>query len=202
METQLQELIQKIKNDGVAAAENEAADIVNAAKIEAEKILAEAKEKAQKIVDDAKSESRRTVKSGEEAISQAGRNLLISFRESVTRELSALVNSSVKEAFSSSELCSIIVKSVEALSQNTDAEDISLLLNQSDLKVLENNLVAAFNKKLEGGIMLKASDSFDGGFRVAVNGGSAYYDFSTESVTEMLCNYLNPQIAALLKEAQ
>jgi len=85
MEVQLQELIDQIKKDGVEAAETEAASILASAQAEAEKIIAEARAAADKMILDAKNENDRTMKSGEDAIRQAGRNLLISFRESVAR---------------------------------------------------------------------------------------------------------------------
>ena len=86
MEIQLQELIDQIKNDGVEVAELEAKNIVDSAKTEAAKIIADAKAQADKILSDAKIENERMVKSSEDAIRQAGRNLLISFRESVAKE--------------------------------------------------------------------------------------------------------------------
>ena len=52
------------------------------------------------------------------------------------------------------------------------------------------------------GITLKASDNFDGGFRIAVKDGGAYYDYSAEAVVDMLSNYLSPKVTALLKEAE
>ena len=52
------------------------------------------------------------------------------------------------------------------------------------------------------GVTLKASDQFDGGFRIAVKDGGVYYDFSSEAVADMLSNYLSPKVTALLKEAE
>jgi V/A-type H+-transporting ATPase subunit E len=91
MEIQLQELINKIKKDGVEVAEEEAKAIISTAKAEAEKIISDAKTSANKILLDAKNETDRMVKSSEDAIRQACRNLLISFRESVARELNAII---------------------------------------------------------------------------------------------------------------
>ena len=56
-------------------------------------------------------------------------------------------------------------------------------------------------EKMLNGVTLKANDNFDGGFRIAVNNGSAYYDYSADAVVEMLSNYLSPKVAQLLKEA-
>ena len=201
MEIQLQELIEQIKKDGVASAEAEAEKIIAAAKAEAEKIVASAKAEASGIVRDAKAESERMTKSGEDAIRQAGRNLLISFRESVARELNAIIGAKVSAVYASDALAQMIAEIVVAWADKPDAEDLAVIVNEETRERLENALLSALKEKLQKGVTLKANDNFDGGFRIAVNGGSAYYDYSAEAVVEMLSNYLNPKVTALLKEA-
>ena len=201
MEVQLGELIEQIKKDGVVAAEAEAKTIVDAAKTEAEKIVADAQAQAEKILTNAKVENERFTKSSEDAIRQAGRNLLISFRESVTRELKSIIGENVAAVYSSDALAGLIIGIVECWANKPDAEDIAVILNTEDLKRLEDTLLAALKEKMLKGITLKANDNFDGGFRIAVNNGSAYYDYSDEAVVDMLSNYLSPKVTELLKEA-
>ena len=55
---------------------------------------------------------------------------------------------------------------------------------------------------MSSGVTLKANDNFDGGFRIAVNNGTVYYDYSSQAVTDMLSDYLSPKVTALLKEAK
>ncbi len=202
MEIQLQELIDQIKKDGVEAAESEADSIIAAAKSQAEKIVSEAQSQADKILLDAKNENDRIVKSSEDAIRQAGRNLLISFRESVSRELKVILNDNVNSVFSSDKFSQIIINVVESWVGKPNAEDVSVLLNSQDLKLLEENLLSALKEKMIKGVTLKPDDNFDGGFRIASDNGSAYYDYSSEEVVELLSNYLSPKVTALLKEAQ
>ena len=202
MEVQLQELIEQIKNDGVAAAEAEAKTIVDAAKADAEKLIADAQAQADKILAAAKAETERMTKSSEDAIRQAGRNLLISFRESVSRELETIVGENVAAVYSSDAFVKLIISIVENWANKPDAEDIAVILNTQDLNKLEEILLSALKEKMLNGITLKANDNFDGGFRIAVNNGSAYYDYSTEAVVNMLSNYLNPKVTELLKEAK
>ena len=141
-------------------------------------------------------------KSSEDAIRQAGRNLLISFRESVTRELNAIVSENVTAVYSSDAFKGLIISIVENWANKPDAEDIAVILNTQDLNKLEETLLAALKEKMLKGITLKANDNFDGGFRIAVNNGSAYYDYSAEAVVDMLSNYLSPKVTELLKEAK
>ena len=202
MEIQLQELIEQIKKDGVVAAEAEAASILAAAKAEAEKIVADAQQQAAKYISDAKAENERMVKSSEDAIRQAGRNLLISFRESVARELTAIVSENVNAAYSSEALAQLVVRVVENWAKNPNAEDIAVILNAEDLKALEASVLAGLKEKMLQGVTLKANDNFDAGFRIAVNNGTAYYDYSAEAVVDMMSGYLSPKVTQLLKEAE
>ena len=202
MERQLQELIDQIKKDGVEVAESEAKAIIDAANAKAAEIIADAQNKAEKIMLDAKRENEKIVKSSEDAIRQAGRNLLISFRESVSRELNAIVNKEVAAVYSSENMAEIIINAVENWAKNPDAEDISVILNSTDLKKMEETIIAGLKNKIIEGVTLKANDNFDGGFRIAGAGSGAYYDYSAASVVEMLSNYLSPKVTELLKEAE
>lgn len=200
MEIQLQELIEEIKKNGVSVAEQEASNIIHSAKEQAEKILEDAKEQAEKMIRDAKEENQRTVKVSEDAIRQAGRNLLISFRESVGRELTKLVEQEVNEIYSA-HLSEVIIKVIENWSKAFESNDLTIILNSDDEKALSGNLIKALKEKMKGGITIKANDNFDGGFRILLDNGNAYYDYSKEAVIDMLSNYLNPKVTSLLKEA-
>lgn len=202
MEIQLQELINQIKKDGVNAAEIESKSIVDSAKEQAEKIIADAQKQADAILLNAKSETERMEKSSEENIRQAGRNLLISFRESVARELDAIITKEVTDVYSSDKVAQLIMTVIEKSASNPDAEDIAVILNDKDLKTLEKTLLAGIKEKMLSGITLKASDNFEGGFRIATDNGRAYYDYSADAVINMLSNYLNPKVTQLLKEAK
>lgn len=201
MEIQLKEFIDQIKKDGVEAAETEAKSIIDSAKEEAKKIISAAQAEADKLLADAKAENERMVKSSEDAIKQAGRNVLISFRESVTRELNAIISKNVSAVYSSDEFGRVIANVVSVWANNPETEELSVILNSSDLASLEDGLIAELKEKIKGGITLKANDNFDGGFRIAVNDGGAYYDYSAEAVVGMLSNYLSPRVCELLKEA-
>ncbi|MBQ6929808.1 MAG: hypothetical protein IJN27_05870 [Oscillospiraceae bacterium] len=202
MEIQLQELIDQIKKDGVEAAATEAEAVLKAAKAEAEKIISDAKAEAEKYLANAKNENDRMVKSSEDAIRQAGRNLLISFRESVAKEADAIIAGNVTAVYSADAFAQLVMKAVEGWAAKPDAEDITVILNSEDLKSLEDTLLAGLKEKMIEGVTFKANDNFDGGFRIAVNNGGAYYDYSAEAVVEMLSGYLSPKVTALLKEAE
>ncbi len=201
MDVQLQDLIEKIKKDGVEAADKSASEKIAQAKAEAEKIIANAKEEADKIIKAAKDETARMEKASEDAIRQAGRNLILSFRESVEKELSAIMTAETAKSYSPKLLENLIPEIVKAWTKNTDASDVSVLLNEKDLKELEQNLGAALKDEISKGLTLKADNSIENGFRIGVKDGAAYYDFSAEAVADLFSAYLNPKVASIMKEA-
>lgn len=201
MDIQVQDLIEKIKKDGVAAAEKSASEVKSQAKAEADRIIASAKEEAEKIIRAAKDEAARFEKASEDAIRQASRNLVLSFRDSITKELSAIVTAETEKAYSSDLLSKLIPETVKAWTSKTEAGEVSVLLNEKDLKALESSLNAALKAEIAKGLTLKVDGSIGSGFRIGVKDGAAFYDFSAEAVADLFSAYLNPRVSALLKEA-
>lgn len=201
MDVQLQELIDKIKKDGVATAEAEAAKVIAAAEKKAEDIVADAQEKAAEIIKNAKAETERMEKASDEAIVQAGRNMLLSFKDSLIAELDGLIQAETAKAESKDILAKLVPETVKAWAKNSDASELSVLLSEKDLKDLEKSLTAELKAEIAKGLEIKPDKTLAAGFRIGVNNGAAYYDYSAESLAEMFAAYLNPKVAALLKTA-
>ena len=201
MDVQLQELIDKIKKDGVASAEAESRKIVEASEKRAEEIIAEAQNKASEIIKTAKAETARMEKASEEAITQAGRNMLLSFKDSLVKELDGLIQADIAGAESKDVMAKLIPETVKAWAKNSDASELSVLVSEKDLKDLEKSLVAELKDEISKGLEIKPDKTLSAGFRIGVKNGAAYYDYSAESLAEMFAAYLNPKVAALMKDA-
>lgn len=201
MDTHVEELIDRIKKDGVAAAETSASEKIAQAQKEADKIILNAKEEAEKILKQTKEENARLEKASEDAIKQAGRNILLSFRDSITKEVSKLIGNEVASSYSKDTLSKLIPEVVKEWIKNTSAEDVSVLLNEKDLKEVESNVKAALKAEISEGLTLKIDNSISSGFRIGVKDGAAFYDYSAEAVADLFSAYLNPRVAALMKEA-
>ncbi len=201
MDVQLQELIDKIKKDGVATAESKAATIIADAEKKAATIIADAETKAAGLVKTAKAETERLEKASIDAISQAGRNLLISFRDGITTELSALIKAETAKAYNADMLKTVIPETIKKWVEKNDAESVSVLLSEKDLATLESGLQSALKAEIAKGLEVKSDASLSAGFRIGVKDGSAYYDFSSEAVAELFSAYLNPRTAQILKSA-
>ncbi|MBQ9630558.1 MAG: V-type ATP synthase subunit E, partial [Treponema sp.] len=136
MDVQLQELIDKIKKDGIASAEEKSAQIVADAEKKAAAIISEAEQKAEALIKSAKSETERMEKASEDAITQASRNIVLSFRDSLVAELDKIVQAETAKAYSPALLEKLIPETVKAWTQKSESEDLSVLLSEQDLKDL------------------------------------------------------------------
>lgn len=201
MDIQLQELIDKIKKDGVASAEAQAAEIVKAAEEKAKSIADEAEKKSNDMIKNAKAEIARLEKASEDALSQASRNMLLTFRESLVQELDRLIKDETEKAYSQETLKKLVPETVKAWSQNADASELSVLLSEKDLKNLEAELKGALKAEIAKGLEIKSDKSVSGGFRIGIQNGAAYYDYSAESVADLFSAYLNPRVASIMKNA-
>ena len=201
MDVQLQELIDKIKKDGVAAAEKDAAKIIADSEKKAEAIIADAQSKAAEIIKSAQSETKKMEKASEEAIIQAGRNMLLSFKDALIGELDGLIQNETEKALSKDVLVKLVPETVKAWAKNSDASELSVLLSEKDLKAIESSLNTALKAEIKKGLEIKPDKTLNAGFRIGVKNGAAFYDYSAESLAEMFAAYLNPKVAALLKVA-
>ena len=201
MDVQLQVLIDKIKQDGIASAKAEADKIISDSEKKAESIIAEAQNKAAEIIKNAKLETERLQKASDEAITQAGRNMLLSFKDSLVNQLDGLIQAETEKAESAKVLEKLVPETVKAWVKNSDASELSVLLSEKDLKDLEKSFTAELKAEIAKGLEIKPDKTLSAGFRIGVKNGAAYYDYSAESLAEMYAAYLNPKVAGLLKNA-
>ena len=200
MDVQLQELIDKIKNDGVSSAQKQAAGIIAEAQDKAQGIVAEAKAKADRIVENARQEAAKTERAGRDALEQSARDLLLSVQKRLVALFSSIVERETTEALSAEVVADLIVAVVKGWARDPGAE-LGVLVSEETLAKVESHLRGRLSEKLESGLRISPSPNVDAGFRVEVDGGSAYYNFTAEEIAEALSEYLNPRIREIMQSA-
>jgi V/A-type H+-transporting ATPase subunit E len=201
MYVQVQSLIDKIKKDGITGAEQQAGEIVAKARKDAERIVSDAESQAAEMRKTAKAECERMEKASTDAIKQAARNVLLTFRDAMNAELAAIVNHETDKALGADVLKTLVPDTVKAWAAKSDAEDIAVLLSPKDLGTLESGLVTALKGVLAKGGTVKADTDVTTGFRIGTKDGAAFYDFTGESVAALFSAYLNPKVAAIMSSA-
>ncbi|MDR0487483.1 MAG: V-type ATP synthase subunit E [Treponema sp.] len=200
MEIQLQELIDKIKKDGIESASKEAVSVKRDAEAEAARIIGAARKEAADIVSRGKVDAERSEKAGIAALEQASRNLVLAFKGEIQSLLDKLTAEAVVSAYSADVIKGILPDLIKNwAAKNTDS--LAVLVSEADLRKLDAALKPQLASALKGGVELKAGRNLDGGFHIAEKDGSAFYDFSAEAVSKLLSAYLNPRLAEILSNA-
>ena len=107
----------------------------------------------------------------------------------------------------------MIPETVKTWADKSEVNNLSLLLSEKDLAALEAGLKSALKDEISKGLEInpqtgkyyyleiKPDKTLSNGFRIGLKDGSAFYDYSAESVAELFSAYLNPRVAAILKQA-
>jgi V/A-type H+-transporting ATPase subunit E len=198
MEIQVQELIDKIKKDGVKAATEEANKIKAEAGTEARRIVETAKKEADDLINRAKQDAERSEKAGIAALEQASRNLILAFKDEIQALLDRIVNSNVSANYNEDILKSALPELIKAWAAK-GGEDLAVILPEGELSKLQGFFNDKLKSELSKGVELKSNRKLPSGFHISNKEGSVYYDFSSEAVSKLLSAYLNPKLAGLLK---
>ncbi|MFH1354949.1 MAG: hypothetical protein ABIH19_02230 [Candidatus Omnitrophota bacterium] len=198
MAEQIKDLIEKIQQEGLKVAEDNARVIEQQARHQADEIIKRAKKEAEKIVADGKGTVARMEQSTQAALQQAGRDLILSLKKEINAMLDKLIASSVHETLSSGELLKIITTLINNY-KGKDKENIIISLKKEDLKKLEKDLLAALGRSAQKGVSLKAEDDIRGGFIISYDAGKSHFDFTDKALSEYIATSLKPQLKDILK---
>ncbi|MDR3302143.1 MAG: V-type ATP synthase subunit E [Spirochaetaceae bacterium] len=197
MDIQLQELIEKIKKEGIESANDEALKIKGAAEAEAKRTVEAARKEAEAVVAKGKADAERFEKAGVAAVEQASRNLVLAFKSEIEGLLGKIISKEVAKTYNNDVLKAVIPEVVKGWLDGKGAVD--LILDEARLSTLRSWSTSALAAEIAKGVELKVGRNVGAGFRIGEKDGSAYYDFSASAVAGALADYLNPQLAEILK---
>jgi len=200
MDIQVQELIDKIKKDGIESASSESQKIKADAQAEANRIIEGAKKEANDIVTKAKQDAERTEKAGTAALQQASRNLVLAFKEEIQALLNSLISKQVSANYGDDVLKSALPEILKNWAAKGDGA-LSVLVSEGELEKIRGFFNEKLTSELSKGVELKSSRALKSGFRISNKEGSVYYDFSAEAVADLLSSYLNPKLAEILNSS-
>ena len=200
MAEEIRDLIEKINQEGIKAAEEKAQNIEAAAKQRADDILAQAGLEAEEMIAAAKDRIRREDEKGKTLLAQAGRDLLLSLRKEINAMLGRIVVSDIQQALTPEALFKLLSEVVRNFSTGENS-DITVLLNKEDLETLEKNFLYKLREETKKKIILKPAEEISGGFTISFDNGKSCYDFSDKALAEYIGIYLKPKLNQILQEA-
>ncbi|MCK5083089.1 MAG: hypothetical protein KAR31_09315 [Candidatus Omnitrophica bacterium] len=199
MSQHVQELIDKIKTEGLQAADQKAKEVEDSAKALVQRIIADAEVKAKHIVADAEAKAQATRESTEMALKQAARDTLLALRKEIEGVLQKVIAKELKGALSPEQLAGIVSEIVKgSVKANLAESNIEVTVSAADLKTFEDGFAAKLQKEIKQPVTFKSADGISTGFTISFDEGKSCFDFTDASLVEYLGTYLNTQVAALL----
>jgi len=200
MAEEIRDLIEKINQEGIKAAEEKAQNIEAAAKQRADDILAQAKLEAEEMIAAAKDRIFRDDEKGKTLLAQAGRDLLLSLRKEINAMLGRIVVSDIQQALTP-EALSRLLSEVAGNYSAGESSEITVIVNKEDLETLEKNFLHKLREETKKQIILKPAEEISGGFTISFDNGKSCYDFTDKALADYIGTYLKPKLNQILQEA-
>ena len=201
MSSQIQELIDKIKNDGIQQAQDEATKIEKDAKDQAAQIVREAQKEAETIVLQAQDEVKKMEEAAKKSLQQASRDTLLALRKHIEKTLQKLITVEVSGALTGDRLAEIITDVVAKTVEEAKDHGVVIEVPPQAADELKGGVLKKLQDSVKKGVALEGSDEVSGGFTISYDGGKSSFDFTDESLAQFLATYLNAQVADILKSA-
>ncbi len=199
MVEEIRDLIDKINQEGIQAAEQKAKHIEEEARQRVAEILQKAKAEAEKLIEDAKKEISGYQESARASLKQAGRDLLLDLKKELNEILGRLVTFQIKEALKPQEMAQIIYSLIKEY-KGKEKGDIVVSLNKADLEKLEKAMFSALQGEIKSKIVLKPSEEISAGFLISYDSGKSYFDFTDTALVEYISMYLKPKLTEILQD--
>ncbi|MBT4146788.1 MAG: hypothetical protein HOE45_07945 [Gammaproteobacteria bacterium] len=213
----VENLIQRLRDQGVEAGQEKAESIVLDAQKRAEWIIEEAELEAQLLVTEAKNKSDALRIAGEDALKLATRDALLKLRDtllgSFSKEVQRVVGQKMdQEAFLERLILQLAGKVREQLDLD-NKENISIFLPNSPVGVeeLKNNpeelklgtlthfTAAIAADMLRKGVSINVADDLGTGLSVRLVDDDMVIDFTDQTLTALLLEHLQPRFRTLLQ---
>ena len=201
MQTKLQELTEKIYNEGIEKAKKEADKILSAAKKEAEEIVANAKKDAEGIVKAAEKDAADLSNNSLNELQLAGRQAITDLKQKITDLIQAeTIKPETKTAFKDGEFAQKIIQTVVANWNPSDSKsvDLSLLLPAGQQKEFESYFSGKAGKLMEKGLEVNYSDRMKSGFKIGPKEEGYMISFAEEDFENFFKAFLRPKLVQML----
>lgn len=210
-------LIERLKNEGVSAGQEKAADIVVDAQKRAEWLIQEAEEEAELLLTKARQEADTILTTGKDALQLAARDAYIRLRDTLlstfSEEVARVVGQQMQDETYLQQLIIALAGSVREKTGVDNSSSVVVELPQNvvgvdDLKQnpeeLKQGSISQFTASLAAdmlrkGVRIEVNNDLSGGLLIKLEEEGMLIDFSDETVTALLLEHMQPRFRALLQ---
>ncbi len=201
MQDKLQELMDKLYNEGLSKGRKDADELVSKAAREAEEIISNAKEKAAKIVSKAEQEADDIKSRIANDIKMASAQSITATKQSIENLVVAnALNANIGKAMSDTDfvksLLTTVVKAFNA--SNAESVPLEVILPSSMQKELQSAFATEIYDNLAKGSEVKFAKGMSDGFKIGPKDGGFVIGFTADDFNALLGSYLRPSTRKLL----
>jgi len=199
MQNKLQELTDKLYNEGLSKGKQEGEELLAKARTQAEEIVAKAKAEAEKIVAAAQKQAEEiSTKTASDIRMASIQSLAATKKDIETLVVGKMTHEAVKNTLSSAEFIKEIIKTVAGKFTLEGPVELSMILPESLKKELEPFVNGELAKILGTGVEASFSKKIAGGFQIGPKDGGYFVSFTEETFNQLISEYLRPATKKLL----
>jgi len=205
----VQELISRIRDEGIQAGQQQAEQILSDARTRAETLISDAKAQADALREKVNTEIRADRTAALEALRLAARDTTLELKSSVITGFESYVKRLVSSATMEKEVVKCIVLVLAGRAVEEFIEDKDLQIRVSDAlfgsghntdKQRARDVVAGISSEmLREGIELIPATDVSGGARVQIVGEDLEIDLSAEAISALMLKYMLPRFRGILE---
>jgi V/A-type H+-transporting ATPase subunit E len=200
MQNKLQELTDKLYNEGLSKGKQEAEQMMANAKNEAAQIIAQAKEQAQEILAKAQNDAAELKSKTENDVKMASLQAFTAVKQQIESVITAKTLAPAKSAVAETEFLKEIVKAIVTAfnPQNSDSVALDIILPAEKQAELEQFAKEQLSKICSAGVDVQFSKGVQGGFKIAPKGEGYMLSFTDKDFENIIAEYLRPKTKELL----
>ncbi len=198
MNDQLQELLKRVYEEGVAKAQAEAEAILAGAKSKADSILEDAGKQAEAIVAEAQKKADELQKNSTSDIKLASQHSISTLKNKITDIiLQSVYDKDVKAAFNDTEFIKkVIVEVLEGWKAGNSTGN--LVISESLQSKLDDHFLGSIKAILGNKLNIEFSPQMKQGFTISPADGTYKLSFTEEDFINLFKSFVRPRTQALL----
>ena len=199
MQNKLQELTDRLYNEGLSKGKQEGEELLAKAKVQAEEIVAKAQAEAAQIVAAAQKQAEDLkTKTASDVRMAAAQSLAATKKDIETLIVGKMTDEAVKKTLSSADYVKELIKAVAEKFTTDGPVELAVVLPEALKKELEPFVTNELSKTLGAGVEATFSKKMSGGFQIGPKEGGYFISFTDETFTELISEYLRPTTKKLL----
>ena len=198
MSDKLQELTEKLYNEGLSKGKEEGKLLVARAREEAERIVSDARNQASTIVSDAEKQATDIKNKTTSDLQMASAQCLQATKKDIENLLVNALAAPAQKQMSDPDFLKKIIEAVATRFSAEQSADMALLLPASLKDELEPWVEGELRKKLGSGLKADFTKKVAGGFSIGPKDGGWFVSMTDETFSNLLAEYLRPVTRKLL----